>query len=64
MFKVNNKDTRTTLLAYLTPCSTVSIVNFEHTGWDLCILLFSLKLNIVSFLIDISQELSLVDITC
>ena len=64
MFKVNNKDTRTTLLAYLTPCSTVSIVNFEHDGWDLCILLFSLKLNIVSFLIDISQELSLVDITC
>ena len=64
MFKVDNKDTRTTLLAYLTPCSTVSIVNFEHAGWDLCILLFSLKLNIVSYLIDISQELSLVDITC
>ena len=30
MFKVNNKDTRTT-----TPCSSVSIVNFEHViaGW-------------------------------
>ena len=29
MFKVNNKDTRTT------PCSSVSIVNFEHliAGW-------------------------------
>ena len=26
MFKVNNKDTRT----YFTPCSSVSIVNFEH----------------------------------
>ena len=32
MFKVNNKDTRTTPLA---PCSSVSIVNFEHViaGW-------------------------------
>ena len=31
MFKVNNKDTRT----YLTPCYSVSIVNFEevNTGW-------------------------------
>ena len=27
MFKVNNKDTRTTPS---TPCSSVSIVNFEH----------------------------------
>ena len=26
MFKVNNKDIRT----YFTPCSSVSIVNFEH----------------------------------
>ena len=26
MFKVNNKDTRTTF----TPCSSVSNVNFEH----------------------------------
>ena len=31
MFKVNNNDTRT----YFTPCSSVSIVNFEHVnaGW-------------------------------
>ena len=28
MFKVNNKDTRTT------PCSSVSIVNFEHINAD------------------------------
>ena len=32
MFKVNNKDTRT----YFTPCSSVSIVNFEqvNAGWE------------------------------
>ena len=29
MFKVNNKDIRTTP-TYFTPCSSVSIVNFEH----------------------------------
>ena len=31
MFKVNSKDTRT----YFTPCSSVSIVNFEqvNAGW-------------------------------
>ena len=28
MFKVNNKDTRT----YFTPCSSVSIVNFQHVN--------------------------------
>ena len=28
MLKVNNKDNRTT--PYFTPCSSVSIVNFEH----------------------------------
>ena len=35
MFEVNNKDTRTTP-TYFTPCSSVSIVNFEHviSGWD------------------------------
>ena len=35
MFKVNNKDTRTTPMAYFTTCSSVSIVNFEHVnaGW-------------------------------
>ena len=32
MFKVNNKDTRTTPMA---PCSSVSIVDFKHVnaGW-------------------------------
>ena len=37
MFKVNNKDTRTTPVAYFTPRSSVSIVNFEHViaGWAL-----------------------------
>ena len=36
MLKVNNKDTRTTPLAYFTPCSSVSIVNFKHViaGWE------------------------------
>ena len=38
MFKVNNKDTRTTptvSCSSSTPCSSVSIVNFEHVimGW-------------------------------
>ena len=39
MFKVNNKDNRTALVVlvsllvtwtYFTPCSSISIVNFEH----------------------------------
>ena len=45
MFKVNNKETRTTSLTsfwflycwhwtYLTPCSSASIVNFEHVNAD------------------------------
>ena len=44
MFGVNNTDTRTTLgvalmsllltLTYFTPCSSVSIVNFEHVIAD------------------------------
>ena len=40
MFKVNNKDIRRTtgiqLSTYFTPCSSVSLVNFEHViaGWD------------------------------
>ena len=51
MFKVRNKDTRAMSLAsfwllycylwtYFTPCSSVSIVNFEHViaGWVYCIL--------------------------
>ena len=35
MFKVNNKDIRTTPMAYFTPFSSVSIVNFEqvNAGW-------------------------------
>ena len=36
MFKVNNKDTRTTdTITYFTLCSSVSIVNIEqvNTGW-------------------------------
>ena len=42
MFKVNNKDTRTTPVVSFwclsTPCSSVSIVNFEHViaSWDGC----------------------------
>ena len=37
MFKVNNKDTRTTPVAYFTPRFSVSIVNLEHViaGWAL-----------------------------
>ena len=36
MFKVNNKDTRTTPMAYFTPCSSVSVVNLEQVndGWE------------------------------
>ena len=36
MFKVNNKDNRTTPLTYFTACSSVSIVNLEHViaGWE------------------------------
>ena len=54
MFKVNNKDTRTTpfasfwclycqLWTYFTLCSSVSIVNFEHViaGWVIIHLWFS-----------------------
>ena len=43
MFKVNNKDTRTThwhrsdvfIVNFDTPCSNISIINFEqvNTGW-------------------------------
>ena len=39
MLKVNNKDTRMTPMeTYSTPCSSVSIVNFEHViaGWEQC----------------------------
>ena len=54
MFKVNNKDTRTTsstsfwclycyLWTYFTTCSSVSIVNFEqvNAGWKFCIIMDS-----------------------
>ena len=35
MFKVNNKDTRTTTMALnISPCSGVSIGNFEHVNAD------------------------------
>ena len=34
MFKVNNKDTRTTPMTSFPPCSTVSIVNFEQVNAD------------------------------
>ena len=36
MFKVYNKDNRTTPMAYFTPCSSVSIVKFEHVipDWE------------------------------
>ena len=42
MFKINNKDTRMTIvpvslllsLTYFTPCSNVSIVNFKQVNGD------------------------------
>ena len=34
MFKVNNKNPRTTPMTYFTPCSSVSIVNFEQAYAD------------------------------
>ena len=42
MFKVNNKDTRTTPLAFR-PCSFVSIVNFEQVNADWDSTLFFIK---------------------
>ena len=38
MFKVNNKETRTTPMPFFIPCSSVSIVNFEQTNanWGEC----------------------------
>ena len=52
MFKVNNKDTRTMSIAYFTPCSIVSIVNFEqvNTGW-----IVVHKLPVQSFIRSCSQ---------
>ena len=43
MFKVNKKGTRTTSWIYLTPYSSVSIVNFEHiiAGWDIVLVISS-----------------------
>ena len=33
MFKINNKDTGVFIVkTYFTPCSSVSIVNFEHVN--------------------------------
>ena len=49
MFKVNNKDSRATLLSlffclyfYFTPCSSVSIVNVEqiNAGWQISLLCY------------------------
>ena len=34
MFSANKKDTRTTPMTYFTPCSSVSIVNFEQVNAD------------------------------
>ena len=50
MFKVNNKDTRTTPLLTLnifTPCSSVSIVNFEqvNTAWVVAAKAFTVTKN-------------------
>ena len=45
MFKVNNKDTRTTP-SYFTPCSLVSTVNFEQVNANICNWYFwDLKVN-------------------
>ena len=32
MFKINNEDTRATPMAYYTPCSSISIINFEQVN--------------------------------
>ena len=40
MFRVDYKDTKTTL-AYFTPCFSVSIVNFEYVNAD-CELFFKI----------------------
>ena len=47
MFKVNNKDTRKTPMAYFKSCSSVSIVNFEqvNTGWVTVIVTELLNVN-------------------
>ena len=34
MFIVNNRNTRTRCETYFTPCSNVSIVNFEQVNFD------------------------------
>ena len=49
MFKVNNKDTRTTPLNIFSPSSTVSIVNFEHVNAD-WIWPIDLLFNTITFL--------------
>ena len=58
MFKVNKKDTRITpnvvlvslLLTYLTPCPSVSIVNFEqiYVGWQKMLLCQSSHPRLIS----------------
>ena len=58
---VNNKDTRTTPLAYFTPCSTVSFVNFEqvNAGWVNMGNIFILKLVLRWFAYSFSQKMNL-----
>ena len=49
MFKVNYKDTRTTsgvVWKYVTPCSSVSIVNFEELNTAFAVITNFLKIHI------------------
>ena len=49
MFKVNYKDTRTTsgvVWKYVTPCSSVSIVNFEELNTGFAVITNFLKIHI------------------
>ena len=51
MFKVNNKDTRSlSLTLNITPCSSVSIVNFEHVNADRDESIFILQIFVFSML--------------
>ena len=51
MFKVNDKNTRTAPMAYFTPYSSVSIVNFEHVfaGWVFTVHFTSQISNLTAF---------------
>ena len=50
MFKVNNKDTKATLLAYFTPCSSVPIVNFEQVNASRAAILKKWKRRLVKYM--------------